>query len=233
VEDEHQLEPSFVAFAALPVGLGCIAADWAHYQGYERLDLGIDLSLSFLRIDFNNMIVSNIFYFDNNKTSFHSCDHISMTFIVYSDGGCRGNPGISGVGVAIYFSELSPKQINQGMVEKGDFTPVAELSQYLGEMTNNQSEWNGVLHGLEWILAHKGQGCDVVGVVDSELVQRQIMGRYKVKHPLLKPLFEQFLQLKSHHTGMQYFHVLREYNSTCDTLANQAMDTRQNTIKTY
>lgn len=179
------------------------------------------------------MSVGNIFYFDNNKTSIHCCDHISMTFIVYSDGGCRGNPGISGVGAAIYFSELSPKQISQSMVEKSDFTQVAELSQYLGEMTNNQSEWNGVLKGLEWILAHKGQGCDVVGVVDSELVQRQIMGRYKVKHPLLKPLFEQFLQLKSHCASMQYFHVLREYNSTCDTLANQAMDTKQNTTKTY
>jgi ribonuclease HI len=156
-----------------------------------------------------------------------------MTFIVYSDGGSRGNPGNSGIGVAIYTSELSPAQITMDMIQAAAFEPLVSISRFIGEATNNQAEWQAVLIGISWIVAYSETPADIVGVVDSELVQRQIMGRYKVKHPLLQPLFAQYSTLKAQCSTIEYHHVLRDYNSLCDTLANQAMDTKQTMVTSF
>lgn len=156
-----------------------------------------------------------------------------MTFIVYSDGGSRGNPGNSGIGVAVYTSVLSPVEITKEMIHTAAFEPVVSISRFIGEATNNQAEWQAVLSGISWIVAHSETPVDIVGVVDSELVQRQIMGRYKVKHPLLQPLFAQYSALKAQCTTIEYHHVLREYNSLCDSLANQAMDTKQIMVTSF
>ena len=123
------------------------------------------------------------------------------------DGGARGNPGPAGYGVVI---EDQAGQI------------VARLKKYLGHQTNNYAEYMGLLAALHYCTE---QGCKRLKVIsDSELMVRQIKGRYKVSSPNLIDLFR---QAKSLIQGLDYFaidHVLRGKNKHADALANQAMD---------
>ena len=88
--------------------------------------------------------------------------------------------------------------------------------------TNNQAEYKALLLALKQAVA--------LGVVeldcrlDSELVVKQLKGEYKVKHPDLKPLFEQAKSLISQIKNVSFKHIRRELNKQADQLANQAMD---------
>jgi ribonuclease HI len=125
----------------------------------------------------------------------------------YCDGGSRGNPGPAGYGVFI-----------QG---PGGET-VAELSEFLGRATNNVAEYQGLLAALEYAL-RSGHGWLRV-VADSELLVRQIQGRYKVNSPDLRPLFEEAKRRIAQLDGFRIEHVLRGKNQRADRLANLAMD---------
>lgn len=125
----------------------------------------------------------------------------------YTDGGARGNPGPAGYGVQI-------------VAEDG--AVLAQLSQFLGLKTNNFAEYSALLGALEYALAHKVARLRVVS--DSELMVKQIQGRYKVSSPDLRPLFE---EAKKRIRGLEQFeiqHVLRSKNKEADRLANLAMD---------
>ena len=135
--------------------------------------------------------------------------------IIYADGGSRGNPGPSGAGSVV-------------MNEKGKL--LAEVSEFLGHTTNNVAEYTAILEGLK--AAKKKVGVKVLADMpveirmDSELVVRQLQGRYKVKHPNLKPLFAEVSALISKYfPHITYTHVPREKNKIADALANLAMDT--------
>ena len=99
-------------------------------------------------------------------------------FTAHCDGGSRGNPGPAGYGAVI---------------EDPEGEVVARLSEYLGRQTNNYAEYKGLLAVLEWALANGVRRLRVVS--DSELMVRQMKGRYKVKNPGLRPLWEEAQRL--------------------------------------
>jgi ribonuclease HI len=125
------------------------------------------------------------------------------------DGGARGNPGPSAYGVVI----RDPK---------GEI--IAELSDYLGIQTNNYAEYSGLLAALEYAVREKHPSLKVLS--DSELLVRQMQGRYKVKSPGLIDLYDRARALvrKLEHFSIE--HVLRAYNREADRLVNQVLDSR-------
>src|ERR1700724_2367490 len=131
-------------------------------------------------------------------------EHYLVAFI---DGGARGNPGPAGYGVVIQ-DEAGRK--------------VAALSEYLGRQTNNFAEYQGLIAGLEYALAHGPKALKVIS--DSELLVRQIKGIYKVKNAVLKDLHARAKELISQLDWFSIDHALREHNREADELANEAMD---------
>lgn len=111
------------------------------------------------------------------------------------------------------------------MVEDPEGKVSAKLSEYLGRQTNNYAEYKGLLAVLEWALANGARRLRVVS--DSELMVRQMKGRYKVKSPGLRPLWEEAQRLALRLEGFEMRHTLRGGNKEADRLANEAMDRGQ------
>lgn len=126
------------------------------------------------------------------------------------DGGARGNPGNAGLGVYI--------QDEEGR-------EVASLYAYLGHQTNNVAEYAALLAALRYALEHKVARLRIRS--DSELLVRQITGRYKVRNPVLQRLHRNALSMMRRVGDVAVDHVRREQNIEADRLANVAMDTRQ------
>ena len=125
----------------------------------------------------------------------------------HCDGGARGNPGPAGYGALI--------QDNEGTV-------LAELSEFLGMRTNNYAEYSGLLGCLQYALDHHHPRLRVVS--DSELMVKQIQGKYQVKSPDLKPLYEEAKRRIAKLEAFEITHALRHKNKDADRLANEAMD---------
>ncbi len=128
--------------------------------------------------------------------------------IAHIDGGSRGNPGPAAYAVVVHTA---------------DGTRMASISKYLGHTTNNVAEYSGLLAALEYALEHNYRRLKVIS--DSELMARQITGRYKVKNPNLKVLYDRARALIAQFDAFRIEHVRREYNKEADRLANEAMDT--------
>jgi probable phosphoglycerate mutase len=125
----------------------------------------------------------------------------------HCDGGARGNPGPAGYGAVI--------QDDRGMV-------LAELSEFLGMRTNNFAEYSGLLACLQYALDHHHRRLRVVS--DSELMVKQIQGKYKVNSPDLRPLWQEAKNRIARLEAFEISHALRHKNKDADRLANQAMD---------
>ena len=123
------------------------------------------------------------------------------------DGAARGNPGDAGFGVHL---------------ETG--TICETLTGYIGQTTNNVAEYAGLLAALG--LAARLEIEDLTIFSDSQLLVRQMIGRYRVKAAHLKPLFLKASQLRRQFKAIEFKHVGREENSLADGLANQAIDER-------
>jgi probable phosphoglycerate mutase len=128
-------------------------------------------------------------------------------FTAHCDGGSRGNPGPSGYGAVI--------EDSKGRV-------LAELSEFVGIQTNNFAEYSGLLGVLRWAVEHNVKRLCVVS--DSELMVKQMQGKYAVKSPILRPLFEEARKLSRRINSFEMRHTLRGGNKTADRLANEAMD---------
>lgn len=127
--------------------------------------------------------------------------------IAHCDGGARGNPGPAGYGAVL-------------QTEDGE--KLAELSEFLGVRTNNYAEYSGLLGVLAWALEHGYRRLRVIS--DSELMVKQIQGRYKVNSPDLKPLWTEARNRIARLDDFQITHALRHKNKDADRLANVAMD---------
>jgi ribonuclease HI len=128
---------------------------------------------------------------------------------LYSDGAARGNPGPSGAGAVL--------------VEPGGQV-VAKLGKFLGTQTNNYAEYMGLLIGLKHA---KSLGAKEIEVfADSELLIRQLGGRYQVKSPTLRPLYEEAVKLLNDFSRVKLVHVPREMNAAADEMSNRAIDER-------
>ena len=130
-----------------------------------------------------------------------------QTLQLYSDGASRGNPGEAGAGIAI-------------LDEQGN--ELVGTGKYLGQCTNNEAEYRALLFGLTKC-AEFGAGRIMVNL-DSELIVKQIHGQYKVKHPNLKPLYQETMKKFTRFASVRVAHVRREKNSRADELANRAID---------
>ncbi|MBE0537668.1 MAG: phosphoribosylglycinamide formyltransferase [Phycisphaerae bacterium] len=129
--------------------------------------------------------------------------------VIHTDGGSRGNPGPAAGAYVI--SDPSGRCI-------------AGKGVFLGNATNNVAEYAGLAHGLA---AARDLGAKFVTVyTDSELMTRQISGRYKVKSENLKPIFAECMQLLPGFQKWRIIHVPREKNLHADKLANRAMDAK-------
>jgi ribonuclease HI len=127
--------------------------------------------------------------------------------ILRVDGGARGNPGPAAIGVVI--SDPSG-------------TVIEELAETIGVHSNNVAEYRAVLRGLERAGELGAAAVELIG--DSELVARQINGIYKVKHPAMKPLYEQARSLLEAFDSWSFRTVPRAENARADELVNQALD---------
>ncbi len=128
-------------------------------------------------------------------------------FIIFCDGGSRGNPGPAGLGAVIYDDK---KNI------------LAELYEYLGETTNNQAEYRAVLAAIKKAKELNGQELDFY--LDSELIVKQMSGEYRVKNKDLLPIFMEIRKYSLEFKSVHFSHVPREQNTEADALANRAMD---------
>jgi ribonuclease H / adenosylcobalamin/alpha-ribazole phosphatase len=97
-----------------------------------------------------------------------------------------------------------------------------EVSERLGVATNNVAEYRGLIAGLEAALALGAKR--VEARMDSELLVRQAIGRYRVKNPGLIPLHNRVVGLRARFDEVVFRHVPRELNKHADSLANQALD---------
>lgn len=130
-------------------------------------------------------------------------------YAIYVDGASRGNPGKAGAGAVIKDPE--------GRIVK-------KLKKYLGITTNNAAEYQAIITALE---AAKELGLESIKVyADSELMVKQINGVYKVRSEDLRPLFDRAKLLLKSFKEHKVTHIYREENSIADSLANEAIDTR-------
>ncbi len=136
------------------------------------------------------------------------------TYILNTDGGSRGNPGVAGCGAVI---------------ADGRETILKKIAKPLGRMTNNEAEYWAVITGLEGLKrlgsAQKLQTATILVRLDSELVCKQINGEYQIKEEKLFPLFIKVWNLRVKDLpNVRFQYVPREQNKLADELANQAMD---------
>jgi ribonuclease HI len=134
------------------------------------------------------------------------------TWTCHTDGGARGNPGPSGIGVVID-------------APNGERT---ELSKYLGNGTNNFAEYAAVVLALQELKKKLGTRSTNVAIeirLDSELVKKQLSGEYQIKEASLVPQFIEIHNLRvSAFPHITFIHIPREKNKDADRLANEAMD---------
>ncbi|MFC1942360.1 ribonuclease HI family protein [Chloroflexota bacterium] len=127
--------------------------------------------------------------------------------IIYTDGAARGNPGPAAIGATI-------------KDEKNNL--IATVSSHIGISTNNQAEYKAIIAALEKAFSLGARYVELKS--DSELVVRQINGRYRVKNLGLKPLYQHVKQLIDSLESFTIAHVPREQNTEADNLANIALD---------
>ncbi|MCH8945862.1 MAG: ribonuclease HI family protein [Nanoarchaeota archaeon] len=121
-----------------------------------------------------------------------------------SDGGSRGNPGPGAIGVLV----------------RKDESVLAMYSEKIGKVTNNVAEYVGLIRALQ--LASTYTKDEVTCIVDSELIVKQLLGKYRVKNENLLKLFLKVQKLQENFSKISYVHVKRnnEFQKMVDFLLN-------------
>jgi ribonuclease HI len=122
------------------------------------------------------------------------------------DGGARGNPGPAAIGVVV----------------RAGGEVIEEVGEKIGKATNNVAEYKALLKGIELAAAHGASELELIG--DSELVVRQVEGRYKVKNAGMKELHEEVKRALRGFDSWSIRHVRRAENADADRLVNEALD---------
>ena len=138
----------------------------------------------------------------------------SGKWLVYTDGGSRGNPGPSAIGVVIYD-------------EKG--VELWAVGKYIGEGTNNEAEYSAIESALEWLRKNAAkwqkEGVKIGFRLDSKLVVEQLLGNWKIKEPRMRVLWERCRKIMAElEVGRDIKHIPREENKRADELVNEALD---------
>ena len=124
----------------------------------------------------------------------------------FVDGASRGNPGPAGYGVFM-------------TTDTGD---LIEICGFLGTTTNNVAEYAGLIEALTVAQAEGASALEIVS--DSLLLVNQMLGKYRVKHPNLVPLYDKAKRLARSFDSFSIRHTLRAGNKDADRLANLAID---------
>lgn len=132
---------------------------------------------------------------------------VSDDILIYTDGGSRGNPGPSAIGVVINGKEYG---------------------EYIGTTTNNVAEYKAVIFALKKAKQLYGKdavkGKNVEVRLDSELVAKQLKHEYKIESEDLQPLFIQIWNLLFDFGSVEFSHIPREKNTAADRIVNQVLD---------
>ncbi|OGN03870.1 MAG: hypothetical protein A2831_03070 [Candidatus Yanofskybacteria bacterium RIFCSPHIGHO2_01_FULL_44_17] len=143
----------------------------------------------------------------------------SNKFLIHTDGGARGNPGPAAIGVVIGALDGSLKK---------------EYGEYIGETTNNDAEYQAVIFALKKLKLLVGKetaGKARVEVrVDSELVERQLNGYYKIMDATIQKHFLELWNLRVDFDDVIFKHIRREENHEADRLVNVALDKELNKL---
>ena len=135
--------------------------------------------------------------------------------IVYTDGGARGNPGPSAIGVVIKNA-------------KGD--TLKEYGEYLGETTNNEAEYRAPIFALKKIKSlwgkEKAKKTEVQIFADSELLVKQLNGQYKIENSNIQRFFLELWNQKVDFKKVSFTALRREKNKEADRLVNEALDAK-------
>jgi ribonuclease HI len=127
--------------------------------------------------------------------------------VVNVDGGARGNPGPAAIAA---------------VVQDADGQVLQEKGEKIGRATNNVAEYRALLLGIEMAAALGASELELVG--DSELIVRQVEGKYKVKDATMRELHSQVKKALCHFDRWSIRHVRREHNAEADRLVNEALD---------
>lgn len=141
------------------------------------------------------------------RASKHEMRNTRNEVIAYIDGGSRGNPGPAAAGFTL--TDHAGTQLQA-------------KAFFIGQATNNVAEYTGIIKALE---AAKQIGAERITVFsDSELLVKQLNGKYKVKSELIRPLFRQAVDLLGEFESWKVQHIVREKNKETDRLVNQALN---------
>ncbi len=136
--------------------------------------------------------------------------------IIYTDGGSRGNPGPAGIGVVI---------------ADGKGAVIKEYSKDIGTRTNNEAEYEAVIFALQKVKQlfgkEKAKKMEMEIRMDSQLVARQLGGKYKIQEEKLFPLFMKIWNLRVGLGKITFTEIPREKNKEADRLANEAMNKKE------
>lgn len=144
-----------------------------------------------------------------------------MKYIVYTDGGARGNPGPAGIGFVI----------------RGEHEVLKKAGVYIGEATNNVAEYEALIRALselkKVIPKEKRKEAKIEVHMDSELVVKQLNGKYQIKEEPLQLQFVKVWNLRvSEFPHVTFTHIPREENKEADALYNEALDNHQKKLIT-
>jgi ribonuclease HI len=137
---------------------------------------------------------------------------VREALLLYCDGGARGNPGPAAIGAVVLDPATEPP------------ATLATVSRRIGIATNNVAEYGALIAGLEAASGFPAREMHVRA--DSQLMIRQLEGRYKVKDAKLRPLYQRARELLSKYERVDLQHVPREENIVADALVNAALDAR-------
>ena len=136
-------------------------------------------------------------------------------FIIRTDGGSRGNPGPAAIGAVI--------ENDKGKVLK-------EISEYIGETTNNEAEYRAAITALKKLKSLIGKAeakkSSVQVFADSELLVKQMNGEYKIENSNIQQFFLQLWNLKIDFGEVTFTAVPRAQNKAADRLVNEALDSQ-------
>ena len=143
--------------------------------------------------------------------------------IIYTDGGARGNPGQAAAG-AVFYNEKGEK--------------IREFGKYLGDnLTNNEAEYMAAIFGLEKFKAEFGKRlakeAEVSLNCDSELLVKQMIGKYKIENEKLQPLFLKLWNLFLDFKKVTIKAIPRTKNKEADRMVNEALDGEKKATKLF
>lgn len=140
--------------------------------------------------------------------------------IIYTDGASRGNPGPAAIGVVF-------------CNEKGNV--IKKYAEFIGEATNNEAEYQACIFALKkfkHLFSKKiAKQSNIEVKVDSELLAKQMNGKYKIENERIQPLFLKLWNLRLDFAEVRFKHLKREKNKEADRLANEALNAQLNTKK--